>query len=412
MNDTQKLVAGALLAGAGLLTGDATLLTLAGGVGVNWSSEALAGLLRTLPGQAGEPLTRAYGRAIRRAVDELRHRYPHTGSACTLLPAFDLVAASAGSLAEAQFLQPLEPDAIQAALAASLDSLLFGHDEREIAYLQQHLLPAAARAFRAELDGDDRAWLRYHGWLIEQMAAAYARSTAAASAPATASAPVPVLAPAPAALPDLGKVLAALADVDAARAALAAGAAALEALIGEWQTALARRPAGPTVTFHNTGVQTGAVVQGVEVSYQSARAEQGGTATVVNISGAALPPAALAVLHGDKAGSPDAGLSSTYSGAQMGAQVGALHGELYGELHGALLDAFTPASLQQMLRFALGAELDHIAGGPNFGAVVAELIGWARRGGRLPELVQAAHAAVPGNARLTAVLRSFDPPVP
>jgi len=201
-------------------------------------------------------------------------------------------------------------------------------------------------------------------------------------------------------LPDLGKVLAALADADAARARLAASAAALEALFAEWQAALARPPAGASVTFHNAGIQAGTLVQGVEVYNHSASALSGGTATVVNISGAALPPEALAALLRGKAaapaaGAPENGLSGTFSSAQLG------------ELHTALLDAFTPAALRQMVSYALDTELDHIAGGPNFSAVVYELIGWAGRSGRLPELVQAAHAAVPGNSRLNAVLRSF-----
>lgn len=442
MNDPQKLVAGALLAGAGLLTGEATLLAVAGGIGVNWSGEALAGLLRTFPSQPGEPLARAYARAIRRAVDDLRQQYPHTGNACTLLPAFDLVAACAGEIGAAH-LPPvlpatLEPGAIQSALAAGLDGLLFGHGEAEVAFLRRHLLPAVARAFAAELDGDDRAWRRYHGWLIEQTAAAFVRFAAQppAIAPAVAPAIAPPVAPAPAAaeeddkaakaaepaepaapapasLPDLVKLLAALADAEAVHARLAAAIARLEALYAGWLAALERSPGGPSAAFDNRGVQANTLVQGAEAYHQSARAEGGGTATVINISGAALPPGALADLLAGKAGQLPAGAPATGGQAAGGQVTGApaagarpLSGAQLGELHAALLGTFTPDSLRQMVAFHLDESLDAIAGGPNFSAVVFALLDWAQRHGRLPELLAGAHAAVPGNARLTDALRA------
>ena len=41
----QKLVAGALLAGMTIVTGEATLIATAGGVGVNWLAEGVIGAL-------------------------------------------------------------------------------------------------------------------------------------------------------------------------------------------------------------------------------------------------------------------------------------------------------------------------------------------------------------------------------
>ena len=62
MKDSQKLVAGALLAGGSLLTGSTALIAVAGGIGVNWTSEALAGLWdsRALAAGQGDVLAKAY----------------------------------------------------------------------------------------------------------------------------------------------------------------------------------------------------------------------------------------------------------------------------------------------------------------------------------------------------------------
>ncbi len=105
MKDSQKLVAGALLAGCSLLTGSTALITVAGGIGVNWTSEALACLWdsHTLAVSQGDALAKAYQRAICHAVGELRRQYSSAGKTGAPLQAFDLVAACAGSIGDAQF---------------------------------------------------------------------------------------------------------------------------------------------------------------------------------------------------------------------------------------------------------------------------------------------------------------------
>ncbi len=72
-----------------------------------------------------------------------------------------------------------------------------------------------------------------------------------------------------------------------------------------------------------------------------------------------------------------------------------------------MLAAFTPDSLRQMVLVGLDEHLDHIAGGSTFSAVMFNLIDWAQRTGRLPALLQAAHAAAPLSPELTAFLGQF-----
>ena len=166
MTHIEELIAGALIAGSTLLTANTAFTTPAPNAGVTGSDDALITLA---PNATFNPpdaaLAKAYRRAIRRALDDLRSQYPHTGNACTLLQSFDLVAACASSVATAQFPPALMPAAIADTLAANLDRLLQGHDEREIAFLQHHLLPATARALRAELADDPEARRSYQAWL-------------------------------------------------------------------------------------------------------------------------------------------------------------------------------------------------------------------------------------------------------
>jgi hypothetical protein len=150
-DDSAARIAGALAAGSSLLAAKANRTDLP-------ANQA------TL---TQNPLAPVLQRAIRRAIDDLRGHYPHTGNACTLLQSFDLVAACATSLRTAEFPAPATVAASQAALAAGLDRLLFGHDEREIAFLQDHLLPSTARALRAELAADPTARRAYEAWLSE-----------------------------------------------------------------------------------------------------------------------------------------------------------------------------------------------------------------------------------------------------
>ena len=130
--DSAARIAGALAAGSSLLAAKASRTDLPA------NQDTLT----------HDPLAPVLQRAIRRAIDDLRGQYPHTGNACTLLQSFDLVAACATSLRTAEFPSPATLETTQAALAASLDRLLLGHDEREIAFLQDYLLPSTARALR------------------------------------------------------------------------------------------------------------------------------------------------------------------------------------------------------------------------------------------------------------------------
>lgn len=150
-DDSAARIAGALAAGSSLLAAQPPRTDLPA------NRAALA----------QRPLAPAHQRAIRRAIDDLRGQYPHTGNACTLLQSFDLVAACASGLRTATFPPPGTLAGIQAALAADLERLLVGHDEREIAFLQDHLLPATARALRAELAADPTARRAYTEWLSE-----------------------------------------------------------------------------------------------------------------------------------------------------------------------------------------------------------------------------------------------------
>lgn len=150
-DETAARIAGTLAAGSSLLAANANRTALPPNLGA----------------LTQKPLAPALQRAIRRAIDELRGQYPHTGNACTLLQSFDLVAACASSLPTAEFPPQSTPAAIAAALAADLDRLLFGHDEHEIFFLQEHLLPATARALRAELATNSDARRTYQEWLSE-----------------------------------------------------------------------------------------------------------------------------------------------------------------------------------------------------------------------------------------------------
>lgn len=395
MKDSQKLVAGALLAGGSLLTGSTALITVAGGIGVNWTSEALAALWdsRALAVSQGDALAKAYQRAIRQAVGELRRQYAPVGKTGAALQAFDLVAACAGSIGDAQFPPTLEVAAVQRALDDSLASLLYGHDEHEVAFLKRNLLPAVARSFRNELAADDEAWRRYHGWLIEQMATAAARAASAAVQPSTP--------------PEMDRVLAAFEHVAASQARLDAGADRLEELIRQWEEQAANPPDGSAVTFHNQGMQATNVVQGQEAYSQSAIAKEGGTATVFNISGAALTPELLKALLGAQAPSQPTVPKNTQAPVEplpLAGLPAKLTGKQFGALQAALLAAFTPDSLRQMVLVGLDEHLDHIAGGSTFSAVTFNLIDWAQRAGRLPALLQAAHAAASGSPELNAFL--------
>lgn len=324
-SDLHKTIAGALLLGTSLLSGNAVLITAAGGIGVNWASEGLAGLWQQARTAfaPGTPLSRAAERAIRQAIDQLEREFAGPAGAQADLRAFALVRDCAAATAVAQYpAGPHDPLAAQQALNAALDQLLFGHDERAVALIHDRLIERCATALRAELAGNPEAWRLFHGWLIEQLA-----SQAGAMA---------------ATLARLPSVLAQLADQAHARAALSSAAAQIEALGSELRAAIARleqQAGGAATTFENVGVRAaqlnqagGDIVQGAansagphppparaatpasfrnqdvtvtgslnqaggNIYHSSAHAEGGGSALVINTAppGAApVPPVALA----------------------------------------------------------------------------------------------------------------------
>jgi hypothetical protein len=172
--DTQKTIIGALLVGTSLLSGNAILITTAGGVGVNWTSEGLSGLWRQtrIAFSPGTPLTRAATRAIQKATDSLKDAYQKTHSPRVDLKAFELVRECAKAVVETTSLSTgsTTPVSAEAALSHALSSLLFGHDAQAVAFIQRELLGAVARAFREELSANTEAWQLFHGFLIEQLA--------------------------------------------------------------------------------------------------------------------------------------------------------------------------------------------------------------------------------------------------
>lgn len=261
-SNTNKLLAGALLAGMGILTGQATLIATAGGVGVNWLAEGLAGLWPTLGGRPSDPLAKAYAAAIRDAVDKLEADYIRTVDPRADRATFRLVAACAEQVAAAEFPAGVASvDAAQSALDAGLAALLHGHDERQAAWLRERLLASSAAAFQRRLVQDDAAWRAFHGLLLQALAA----NSAAL----------------PGKLERFADVLTAWSSPEASRAQLQR--------IEEQLAELAQRPAvAAAVQFDNRGMRVGgSVYQAARDQYiGSAHAQSGGTATVINTFGA------------------------------------------------------------------------------------------------------------------------------
>lgn len=174
-SDLQKTIAGALLFGASALTGNALLMTAAGGISVNWTSEGLAGLWGALA--PGTPLARAGGRAIRSAVTHLRRDYQQEYGKQADTNAFTLVADCADAAAAA--IAPNDNPAIaaQRSLTVALDDLLHSHEERQRRFLERELLPATATAFQRELENDADAWRGYYGAVLNILVANQAAVT-------------------------------------------------------------------------------------------------------------------------------------------------------------------------------------------------------------------------------------------
>ncbi len=170
--DATKLVLGTLLIGASALSGNALLATTAADIGVSWASEALGTMVAagvsTL--QPGTPLARAYERAVRRAVTDLKRTYQSDHGRQSDTKAFALLSDTAGSVAQAEFPPVATIDAVQQELVTNLDALLYGYDERQITFIKARLLEQVARTFQEELSGDPEAWRLFHGWLIQATA--------------------------------------------------------------------------------------------------------------------------------------------------------------------------------------------------------------------------------------------------
>jgi len=302
-----KLLAGALIAGITIATGETTLVATAAAVGANWLGDGLAALRPRLAVRpAAGPLDAAYAAAIRDGVAGLERTYRRTVDPKTDGAAFALIMACADDIAGAEYPAAVTDVATtQAALAGALDALLYGHDERQAAYLRAELLLACAIAFQRRLVADDAAWRAFHGLLLQSMAAGVA-----------------ALAPR---LDRFTDVLAAFADPAAGLAALGQSLARLEAAAarienttdrienttGRIETTtgethatvrrvedkvdrLADTPRQGGITFNNQDMTVGGNVYQSGTQYiNSAHAQGGGHATVVNNLGTPAPTHSL-----------------------------------------------------------------------------------------------------------------------
>ena len=80
-----------------------------------------------------------------------------------------------------------------------------------------------------------------------------------------------------------------------------------------------------------------------------------------------------------------------------------LNREQIKEVQEALLSGYDEDSLRMMVRVELGEELAAIAKGSTLKILVFNLIEWAERSGRIFELIDGAHADLPGNAGIQQV---------
>jgi hypothetical protein len=281
---TQKLVAGALLAGITIAAGETTLIATAGGIGANWLAEGLAGLWPR--GTAG-PLATAYTTAIRQGVEQAQATYKRTVDPHSDGAPFALVAACAQDVATAEFPDHVtDANTAQAVLGAALDALLYGHDTRQAAYLRQQLLPICAAAFQKQLVADEKAWRAFHGLLLQALAAnvltlgpklaSFHAVLAAFNNPEVDLATLQK---------ELAQLVAAATHTETTLGTTLDGVQRVEAKVDR----LANQPQPGGVIFHNQGMNVqGVVHQGKNQYFGSAHAEGGGTAFVVNNIG--MPP--------------------------------------------------------------------------------------------------------------------------
>jgi type II secretory pathway pseudopilin PulG len=242
----RKALAGALLFGTSVLSGNATLIASAGALGVNWTSEALASIwqrerLALVP---GSPVQRAATRAIRRAAEMLKALYQQQAGARADLKAFELIRDCADVVGEPDSAPMgfLTSATAEAAIGKALDSLLFGHDERAVTFLKKELLGTVARIFREELAADAQAWQSFHGMLIEQLGRQFGTLSAVVER--------------------LPEVLARFAQQQNAQEALQGAAERLEALIAQLQQPHeATQAAVPGISFENEDLDIGGSLQ-------------------------------------------------------------------------------------------------------------------------------------------------------
>lgn len=76
-------------------------------------------------------------------------------------------------------------------------------------------------------------------------------------------------------------------------------------------------------------------------------------------------------------------------------------------LQEALVEAFTVSELERMVRLEMGIDLESIAGAGSKQDIVFDLVRWADRRDRLPELVLAARRQNDGNLALQEVAANF-----
>ena len=115
MSNLTKLLAGTLLAGMGIATGQATVIATVAGAGVNLASDGLGDLWAGMGDAPPQPLAAAYARSIRAGVEALKTRYRTTVDPRAGLDAFELTAACADEIAEAEF--PASAQSVNAAQA-------------------------------------------------------------------------------------------------------------------------------------------------------------------------------------------------------------------------------------------------------------------------------------------------------
>lgn len=80
--------------------------------------------------------------------------------------------------------------------------------------------------------------------------------------------------------------------------------------------------------------------------------------------------------------------------------------------HSALLSAYDEDSLDMMLTFELGKNLNELTGGGRFTTVVLDVIRSANQEGWVMDLVQKSHEYVPGNGLLKSFAESVTKPAP